>query len=90
MVGLPPDIMERALILCRNGQTKSWSSLRRRLSREGYDPDHPKLIQHQNRIDDAMARAAASRGTLGLDLKVWARTLRRALNLDRLTKADEG
>ena len=65
IVGLPPTIVERAFTLCRNGEARSWPSLRRRLSREGFDPDHPALRQQQHRILDAMGRAAGEGGTPG-------------------------
>lgn len=55
-------IVERAITLSRNGEAKSWSSLRRRLSHEGFDPDHPALQQSRNRILDAMRRAALEGG----------------------------
>lgn len=60
-MGPPQNLIERALTLCRNGEVRSWSALRRRLDREGYDGAGPELLRHRDRLDDALARAARDR-----------------------------
>lgn len=57
-MGPPPTVVERAVTLCRNGEARSWPDLRRRLAAEGFNPDHPMLSQHADRLLDAMKRAA--------------------------------
>lgn len=64
-MGLPPTVLDRALTLCRNGEVRSWQSLRDRLAREGIDADHPTLTHHRERLVDALQRAEADRAPHG-------------------------
>ena len=61
---LPQTVVERAFTLCRNGEVRSWGSLRTRLVREGFNADHPELLRQKERILDAMIRATGDTGKL--------------------------
>lgn len=72
-MGLPPTVVDRALTLCRNGEVRSWESLRDRLAREGFDAEHPALSRHQDRFLDAMRRAQGNRELSGSLTPPWSR-----------------